>query len=232
MPAIVASPKTKKITARAALVAIDGDLASVLSDCFRQFGIQTVAMPKNAPERFHNEKFEACVVHLDEHAEPVLQAVRSSRWNMRAVIYGIAASAQDALRFSKYGINAVFAAKADRAAALKIVRSTYFLVQHEFRRYVRVPLTAEVRIEAPSGAYSGIAQEMSGGGMSVEVKGALKQDETAELFFSLPGGKAVKVNAIVCWINAKEGLAGFRFDMTDERRAPVKQWIEDYLEIG
>lgn len=230
VPAGSASAK-KKMVARVAVTGVDHATASVLRDCFRQFGIETVPLGDDAPQRVHKEKFEACVVPLDDNAEPVLQAMRSSPSNLRGVIYGIADSAQAALRFSKYGINAVLPSPLDRAAALRIVRSTYFLVLHEFRRYVRVPITTEVKINARSGAYTGVTQEVSGGGMSLEVKQGLQTNESAELSFSLPGQPPTRVNAVVCWLKPKEGQAGFRFDVTDERRTAVKRWIEDYLEI-
>lgn len=227
-----AATKTKKMVARVAVIRVDSATATVLRDCFRQFGIETVSLGDDAPKRVHKEKFEACVVPLDDDAEPVLQAMRSSPSNLRGVIYGVAESAQAALRFSKYGINAVLPAPLDRAAALKIVRSTYFLVLHEFRRYVRVPITTEVKINARSGNYRGVTLEMSGGGMSAEVKPGLQVNESAELSFSLPGQAPTRVNAVVCWLKPADGQAGFRFDLTDERRAVVKKWIEDYLEIA
>lgn len=211
------------------LYGLDDATTAVLRDCFRQFKIATEPLGDNAAERLHKEKFEACVLPLDDHAEPVLQAARSSRSNKHAVIYGVASSPQAALRYSKYGINTVLAAPVERAAALKVVRSTYILVLHEFRRYVRVPITIEVKVIAASGAAVGVTQEISGGGMSAEVKGKLEINDTAELQFTLPNQPLTRINAVVCWL--AKGLAGFRFDPADTRRAPVKQWIEEYLEI-
>ena len=62
------------------------------------------------------------------------------------VIYGLGGSAQDAMRFSRYGVNAVFQEPLDRPAALKLVRATQMLVLHEFRRYVRIPIITEISI--------------------------------------------------------------------------------------
>lgn len=224
---------SKKAVARVAAVDLDAATASVLRDCFRQFGIDAVAVSaENAPKRLQKEKFEACVLPLNEDAAALLEAVRASASNRRMVIYGLADSTQSALRFSKYGINAVLTRPVERAGALKIVRSTYFLVLHEFRRYVRVPLTAEVRINTRSDSLHAIAVEMSGGGMSVEIQGKLEINATVELVFALPGQSKMSVNAVVCWTKPAEHLAGFRFDINDERRSRVKKWIEDYLEIA
>ena len=107
--AVTPSPTIhKKVCARVALVSLDEASVSVLHDCFRQFGIRTVVTGTEAADRLRREKFEACVVRLgDSSALRVLEAARTSASNSRIVIYGIAGSAQEALRFSKYGINAV-----------------------------------------------------------------------------------------------------------------------------
>ena len=75
-----------------------------------------------------------------------MEAARSSRSNSRCVIYGVGGSAQEAMRFSKYGINAMFHEPLERPATLKLVRATRMLVLHEFRRYVRIPVMTEVSL--------------------------------------------------------------------------------------
>src|SRR5437879_11776182 len=88
----------RKAGARTALVNLKESARSLLSECFRQFGIEAVAMSANAAERLHTEKFEACVLTLDSGAEAVMQAARSSPSNSRLVIYGVGGNAQHAMR--------------------------------------------------------------------------------------------------------------------------------------
>ena len=71
-----ASP-TRKAAARAALVGLKDSTRTLLADCFRQFGIETVVMSSNAAERLHKEKFEAFVVSLDGDAEAAMNAART-----------------------------------------------------------------------------------------------------------------------------------------------------------
>ncbi len=231
-PAPSTTTAAKKAVARVGLFGLDSASAHLLRDCFRQFGIETVAVTGDIAKRMNTEKFAGCVVPLDARAELVLQAMRSSPSNQRAVIYALAASAQEAMRYSKYGLNAVLQLPLERSAALKVVRGTYFLVLHEFRRYVRVPMTTEVKVLRRGGDLTGITLEISGGGMSTELGGKPELNETVELSFSLPGEKPIRVNAVVCWVEPKDRLAGFRFDLADSRRETVKKWIEDYLEIA
>ena len=137
-----------RIMAKAASVNIDNACNAFLHDCFRQFGIHVVSLPGDPVALLNKQKFEACVIRLyDPDAERILQAARNSNSNRRIVIYGIARSTQEALRFPKYGINAVFDEPLDRQSVLKVVRSTHLLVIHELRRYVRIPVVADVRLD-------------------------------------------------------------------------------------
>src|SRR5262249_35208992 len=98
------APTPRKNSARAALVGFnDPARIALLSECFRQHGIEPVPVTTNAAERMHNEKFEACVLGLSKGSEEIMEAARSSRSNSRCVIYGVGGSAQEAMRFSKYG---------------------------------------------------------------------------------------------------------------------------------
>ena len=100
---------------------------------------------------------------------PVMESVRTSASNNRMVIYGLGGSAQEAMKFSKYGVNAVFHEPLERSAALKLVRATQMLVLHEFRRYVRIPIITEIRPwYREGGRFTATSKELSTGGMSVK----------------------------------------------------------------
>src|SRR5579884_984573 len=85
-----ASAPLKKASARVALIDIDSSTATVLRDSFRQFGIET--HPLHDASRLQKEKFDACVIQLDEKAEAHLQEARNSRSNRRIVVFGICGS--------------------------------------------------------------------------------------------------------------------------------------------
>src|SRR5271167_4032326 len=161
-------PSTKKAAARAALVDMKDSARVILADCFRQFGIECIPVNGSAAQRLKKEKYEACVVKLGPEAEAVMEAVRTSPSNSRMVIYGVGGSVQDAMKFSRYGINAVFNEPLERQSALKLVRGTQMLVLHEFRRYVRIPVITEVSVVlSDGGRFTASSQEISSGGMSL-----------------------------------------------------------------
>lgn len=219
---------SRKSAARAALVGFSEPHRALLSECFRQFNIDSVPVTANAAERLHKEKFEACVLPLADGAEDVMDAARSSRSNSRCVIYGVGGSAQEAMRFSKYGINAMFHEPLERPAMLKLVRATRLLVLHEFRRYVRIPVMTEVAVVGDGRRVSATSIEMSTGGMSIKSAEDFTIGTNVEVSFALMTLPRLNVRAVVSWNKPKS--IGVRFDPADERRLRVKTWIDSYLE--
>ncbi len=224
------SPTTRKTAARAALVGFNEPTHALLSECFRQFGIETVGVTTSPAERLRREKFEACVLPLlgGTQSEEVMEALRGSRSNSRCVIYGVGGSAQDAMRYSRYGINAMFHEPLERPAMLKLVRATRLLVLHEFRRYVRIPVMTEVSIIGDNRRVSATSIEMSSGGMSIKSAEEFPTGVNVEVSFSLMTLPRVNVRGVVSWNKPKS--LGVRFDPNDDLRLKVKTWIDSYLE--
>jgi hypothetical protein len=228
--ALAPIPPKKKVAARIAMIDLKDGPRSILTDCFRQFGIEAVVMSGNAAERLRKEKFEACVVHLGPGAEAVMEAARTSASNSRMVIYGLGGSAQEAMRYSKYGINAIFQEPIERPAAFKLVRATNTLVLHEFRRYVRIPVVTEVQVViSEAKKLSATTLEVSSGGMSIKSPEDIGAGQAVEISFALLTLPRIWIRAYVSWRKPKHSF-GVRFDPNDERRRKLKEWIDAYLE--
>lgn len=222
------TPFTRKASARTALVCLHEPYRALLAECFRQFGIETVTVDDQAADRLSREKFEGCVLGLDDRAIPVMEAARSSTSNSRCVLYGVGGNAQQAMRYSKYGINAMFNEPLERAAAMKLIRATRMLVQHEFRRYARIPVMTEVTIVGDGRRLTASSLEMSSGGMSVKSAEDFSIGTNVEVSFALMTLPRVNLKGTVSWRRQKS--LGVRFDPNDDRRQRIKRWIESYLE--
>jgi Tfp pilus assembly protein PilZ len=227
-PTLLPSVQPRKVTARTALVNLNEPARVLLSECFRQFGIEPVTINGDAADRLKKEKFAACVLPLTEGAEAVMDAARSSRSNSRCVIYGVGGNAQEAMRFSKYGINAMFHEPLERPAAAKLVRATHLLVLHEFRRYVRIPVITEVFVSGDAHRISASSIEISSGGMSLKTSEDFSIGANVEVSFSLVTLPRIHIRGTVSWRKLK--LLGVRFDPNDERRAKIKTWVDSYLD--
>ncbi len=230
-----ASPAAvRKAVARVALVGLEPGVVGILRDCFRQFSIEICEVPRSEVARFSREKFEGCVVDLDEDAETVLHTARNSPSNRRLVVYGICGSAQQAMRYSRFGVNSLIRKPVERQEALKVVRSTHLLVVHELRCYVRVPLATEVRVEIGADRIVGTTQEVSGGGMSIRGHSLPRLGSAARVRFDLPTGariSRIEIEGRVCWVRDRDSMFGVRFEATDPGRLHVRKWIDEYLEI-
>lgn len=226
---IAPSPPARKVAARAALIGMPDERGGLLQDCFRQFGIEPVIMNGNAADQLRKEKFAACVVRLGKEAEGVMESIRSSPSNSRIIVYALGGTAKDALRYSKYGVNAIFQEPVERPAALKLVRATQMLVHHEFRRYVRIPIITEVSlVTSDTRRFTATSHDVSSGGMSLESTQEVAPGQSLEITFALLTLPRIWVRGNVSW--RKGQRFGVRFDPKDDRRGKIKEWVDAYLE--
>ena len=220
----------RKNSARVALFELPSSATALLTDCFRQFGIETIPVSSKDEERFRREKFDACVLPLGPSLEPLIEKARNSASNSRVIIYGLGGSAHDSMRYSKYCINAVFHEPLERSAALKLVRSTRSLVMHEHRRYVRVPLMTEVSVVVADGTrFTATSRDISSGGMSLKSNFSPEPGMPVEVSFALLTLPRIWLRAAVSWKKPNKTF-GVRFEAADERRRRLKEWIDGYLE--
>ena len=220
----------RKTAARVALFDLSAASAQLITESFRQFAIETILIAPEDAYRLQHEKFEACVLPLTEAAGSIIEMARGSASNSRMIIYGLGGTAQDAMRYSKLCLNAVFHEPLERSAAMKLVRSTRMLVLHEFRRYVRIPVMTEVGLVfGDGGRMTATSQEISSGGMSLKGNHVPEQGTQVEVSFSLLTLPRVWVRGQVSWKKSNKTF-GVRFDSTDERRQRLKEWIVAYLE--
>ncbi len=220
----------RKTAARVALFDLCAASTQLITESFRQFGIETVLIEPENADRLKHEKFEACVLPLNEAAGSIIEMARASASNSRMIIYGLGGTAQDAMRYSKLCLNAVFHEPLERSAAMKLVRSTRMLVLHEFRRYVRIPVMTEVGLVfGDGGRMTATSQEISSGGMSLKGNHVPEQGTQVEVSFSLLTLPRVWVRGQVTWKKSNKSF-GVRFDSTDDRRQRLKEWIVAYLE--
>jgi len=228
---LVPLSSSRKFSARAALVDLHEQSRSLLTECFRQFGIDSVSMTADNAKRLSTEKFEACVIRVGAHAASVLESARNSRSNSRMIIYGLGGTLKDTMKLSQYGINAVFNEPLERPAALKLVRATQMLVLHEFRRYVRIPVITEVSVVAGQNRHlTASSLELSSGGMSLKSGEEIAPGLPVEVSFALLTLPRIWIRGTVSWVKPASKMFGIRFDPQDERRLRIKEWVDSYLE--
>ncbi len=220
------------VRARVAVIFVDDKSLAVLNDCFKQFDIECIEA--TSVDTLSRQKIEGCVVGLDhKDAGTALETLRSSRSNMRAVVYGLEQTPKAGAQYLRYGVSVVLSAPVDRLAVVKAIRSTRALLLNEFRRYVRIPIAIEVAVDAGDRFYSAYTEEISGGGLSLRVPdNAAFPTGTFRVAFSLPRAEKIQISVTVCWKSEQERTVGVRFDPTNSARDIVRNWVDEYLRLS
>src|ERR1043166_1275243 len=94
----------EKVECRVALVDLPPDAAQMMRQVFAQFKIKAVDCTADTIQPT-KQKYDACVVQLDDSAEPLLASIRSSPLNRHLVIYGVNKPESDFKKFSRHGVN-------------------------------------------------------------------------------------------------------------------------------
>ena len=102
------------------------------------------------------------------------------------------------------------------------------LVQHELRRYVRIPVMTEVSIVGNGRRICATSIDMSAGGLSVKSEEDFPMGVNVEVSFALMTLPRATIRGVVKW--RKTNSLGVQFDAADEQRQKVKSWIDSYFE--
>lgn len=220
-----------KTVSRIGIINLDESRSRLLSECFRQFSIEPVALTGVVATRLWKEKYEGVVVELDDDCEAILKAVRTSPSNKHILIYGITPDTKTAMKYSQYGVNALFFEPLERSAALRVVRSTNLLVLHEYRRYVRIPVAVEALLESEKSRVSTLTVDVSSGGLSLSSENMMWEGRAVKATLELPGAQKVTLRARICWRREKEKTLGVNFEPDDPARLVIREWIDEFLKF-
>ncbi len=213
------------------LISLDERSQTILRDCFRQAGIEAAAL---SPESVDEEKFEAFVVLLDSPSvSTLLESIRQSPRNCRVVLYGLSSDSKAAFKYSGYGINVILPCPVERQATLRAVRATRLLVLNELRRYVRIPIAVEVRVDHSQGRFNTTSLEVSGGGMSLTIPDGVRVNvsSSVQVSFALPSSPEISMSGSVCWHASAGAALGIRFGPAEKDKQVVWEWVENYLQL-
>ena len=180
----------------------------------------------------NRRKFDAVIVDLQlgEQSELILDEVRLSPSNARAVTFAISSNDAEGTAFRKRS-EFVF----ERPLSAKSIRNTlkpaYGLILRERRRYFRCPVSVPVRVLRKS------MQEVrcnslniSEGGMALSTFVPLIPGESVRVQFTLPDHRVpFLAESTICW--SKTGHLGVRFvSISDEHKSELQVWLSRKLE--
>ena len=180
----------------------------------------------------NHRKFDAVIVDLQlgEHCGLILDEVRQSPSNRRAVTFAISGNYAECRVFRKRS-EFVF----ERPLSAKSIRNTlkpaYGLILRERRRYFRCPISIPLTIlrqDMPEVRSHSV--NISEGGMAVSTFVPLSAGEDVRVQFTLPGHiTLLSAESTICWL--KTGRLGVSFvTLSPECKSELQAWLSRKLE--
>jgi CheY-like chemotaxis protein len=112
----------------------------------------------------------------------------------------------------------------DRQKLNRLFRSARGGMLNNRRRYIRVPLKTNVRINIGAKLFAAVSWNLSEGGIQVEAKGLSLRDNV-ELSFSLPASDiSIEASGVVAWVG--ENRQGIQFThVTSQSQQAISKFI-------
>jgi hypothetical protein len=102
-------------------------------------------------------------------------------------------------------------------------------LHREARRPPRIPFATSVTITSHGGAETIAAesQDIAIGGMMVKPAVPLSVGQPIQISFDLPGVAPIRIPGVVCR-SVGTNCFGIRFDVMDNQRAVIGEWVEQH----
>jgi PilZ domain len=91
-------------------------------------------------------------------------------------------------------------------------------------------LAVEVKIDCGDEVFVARSQEIGAGGMSLVNADSLSVAQPVKLYFTLPSGRELKLDAVVWW--KRNQRVGIRFDLRDPQCRLIQQWVEEQIKLA
>jgi DNA-binding response OmpR family regulator len=164
--------------------------------------VQAIAESAKAADVLEKEKFDA--VFLDVRMPSpsgieLAQRMRASGFNQRTPVVMITGDADPSLlkRGFEAGANFFLFKPVDRRGLLRLVRASQGSIQHERRRFQRVPVACKVALEYKGQRLQGNTVDLSLNGMLVETNGALPTNARPDITLHLTVGSPLRTRGLV-----------------------------------
>ncbi len=85
----------------------------------------------------------------------------------------------------------------------------------------------EVKVRYGGEVFVTKSREIGAGGMALENASRLSVAQPVKLYFTLPGGRELELDAVVWW--KRDHRVGVRFDVHDGNCRHIQQWVEQQI---
>jgi CheY-like chemotaxis protein len=193
--------------------------------------VRPISDSEKAVDVVNQEKFDGIFLDLEMpklNGFELARLIRKSSWNKSTPIVIVTGRDERQTMQDAFALGATFFLQkpVDRQKLSVLFRTVSGGMLENRRKYIRVPIRADVACTVGSRAIRGVSWNLSQGGMQVEV-GGLRPKDAVRLSFQLPIS-AVTVDAagIVVWAN--EQRQGIQFtNVSAQSQQSIRQFIAD-----
>jgi len=187
---------------------------------------------RHAESLVNRETFDGIFLDLEMpnmHGLDLARNIRRSLWNRSTPIVIVTGHDERSTMQKAFAVGATFFLQkpVDRRKLTALFRAVRGVMLENRRRYVRVPLRAEVLCTHDLTSVSGMTWNLSQGGILIETMSSLKAGDEVRLSFRLPlSGKPIDGLGQVAWVS--EGRQGIRFTkLTTQSSIAIKDFIAE-----
>lgn len=174
----------------------------------------------DASARLSKEKFDVVFLDIRMPAPDgitLARFIRTAGINRNTPIVMITGEADVAMQRKSFeaGANFFLFKPVDRQKLLRVVRATQAAVQHEKRRFQRVPLARKVSVSVGSQTLEGMTIDISLGGLFAQLNGAVAKNAAVAVFLHAKTGGPLRARARVVRV-LDGGRVGVQFEAMDQ----------------
>ena len=181
---------------RALVVEYEESMCVLIKEALGAANIEAVTLARSAEaaSQFQEEKFDVILVDLGaprENGNALVKQIRSSGFNRKTPIVLISGDQMPGALSEGFKAGASFFAykPIDRAHLMSLIRATQGTIEHEKRRFRRVPVQAKVRVKCGDKSVEGETIDISLNGTLVRASHAFPVGSPVEVSLFLLGGR-------------------------------------------
>lgn len=218
------------------LLVVEDNLASLelMTEVFTSLKaeVRPINDSEKAASTVNQEKFDGIFLNLEMpklNGFELARLIRKSSWNKSTPIVIVTGGDERQTMQDAFALGATFFFQkpVDRQKLSALFRIVSGGLLENRRKYMRVPIRADVACTVGSRAIRGVSWNLSQGGMQVEVGGDLRPNDAVRLSFQLPlSAVPIDVAGVVVWAN--EQRQGIQFtDVGPQSQQAIRQFIAD-----
>ena len=221
------------VTLEFMLVSGEETVAEAVQTALEEIGaaVTSASAPDVAADLVTSCKVDGVVLDADiKTSLDLISRMRRSK-NARAFAFVCVNNDAEEAVALKGGATATLPKPLDPRAVSAKIKSFKSIIISERRRYQRIDVTLPVVLALGESTYQGIIENISQGGMAVQLPCILNNSSVVEFSFEFDGGMTIEGDACIRWTRP-DGLTGMEFRLLPPRcKDDLMAWLREQAAV-